>query len=95
MTIDQLRDKLKFINDKFGVELVEETQPVVNESLQVVQENKGDLKIELDGRTLMVLTKKYDEPAVEINNIVVGASWTADFGVALEVICHFLTKWED
>ena len=43
MTIDQLRYKLKFINDKFGVELVEETQPVVNESLQVVQENKGDL----------------------------------------------------
>lgn len=95
MTIDQLRYKLKFINDKFGVELVEETQPVVNESLQVVQENKGDLKIEFDGRTLMVLTKKYDEPTVEIDNIVVGASYATDFWVALKVICHFLIEWED
>lgn len=96
MTIEQLRNKLELINDKFGVERVEQTQATVNESFQVMQENKGDIKIKFGGiTTIMVLTKEYDEPAVVIDNLIVGSSYAADFGVALEVICHFLIKWED
>ena len=90
MTIEQLRNKLKSIDDSFEVEEIKETHVEFTKMFIAHQKNAGDIEIELGGEVFMTLTNQYENPSIIIDGAIIENQVISGMQKALGVVSNFL-----
>lgn len=93
MTIEQLRNKLKSIDDSFEVEEIKETHIEFAPTFVAIQKNAGDIEIKLGGEVFMTLTNQYENPSIIIDGAIIENQVISGMQKVLGVVSNFFEEW--
>lgn len=93
MTIEQLRNKLKSIDDSFEAEEIKETHVKFTPTFVAYQKDAGDIEVKLDGEVFMTLTNKYDDPSIIIDGAIIAKPVIGGMQKVLGVVSKFFEEW--
>lgn len=93
MTIEQLRNQIKAIDDSFEVEEIKETHVEFTKMFIAYQKNAGDIEIELGGEVFMTLTNQYENPSIIIDGAIIENQVISGMQKVLGVVSNFFEEW--
>lgn len=93
MTIEQLRNKLKSIDDGFEVEEIKETHVEFTKTFVAYQKDAGDIEVKICGGVFMTLTNKYDDPSIIIDGAIIAKQVIGGMQKVLGVVSKFFEEW--
>lgn len=93
MTIEQLRNKLKSIDDSFEVEEIKETHVEFTKTFVAYQKDAGDIEVKICGEVFMTLTNKYDDPSIIIDGAIIAKQVIGGMQKVLGVVSKFFEEW--
>ena len=93
MTIEQLRNKLKSIDDSFEVEEIKETHVEFTKMFIAYQKNAGDIEIKLGGEVFMTLTNQYENPSIIIDGAIIENQVIGGMQKVLGIVSNFFEEW--